>query len=103
MPERTSTTSRGVRTRSRSRGAPPAPAASDKAAQGRALQDEAARGTGLPGSGAGGEPSDLERVRTPLEVVEVRSGMFGVHGSGDTSGYGGLVRPVAMPGPSSRP
>ncbi|MFC7877302.1 NADH-quinone oxidoreductase subunit C [Isoptericola sp. NPDC057391] len=37
------------------------------------------------------------------EVVEVRRGMFGVHGSGDTSGYGGLVQPVAMPGAATRP
>ncbi|GAB3159821.1 NADH-quinone oxidoreductase subunit C [Myceligenerans halotolerans] len=78
-------------------------AALDKAAQGRAIQDKAAQGTGLPGSGAGGEPSDLERVGSPLEVVEVRHGMFGAHDSGDTSGYGGLVRPVALPGASSRP
>lgn len=41
--------------------------------------------------------------RRPLEVVEVRTGMFGVHGSGDTSGFGGLVRPVAMPYSSPRP
>ncbi|MGH3471050.1 MAG: NADH-quinone oxidoreductase subunit C, partial [Nocardioidaceae bacterium] len=34
---------------------------------------------------------------------DVRHGMFGVTGSGDTSGYGGLVRPVAMPGGSPRP
>ncbi|OZB50473.1 MAG: NADH-quinone oxidoreductase subunit C, partial [Cellulomonas sp. 14-74-6] len=38
-----------------------------------------------------------------LEVIEVRHGMFGVHGTGDTSGYGGLVAPVALPGPSERP
>ncbi|WP_408632869.1 NADH-quinone oxidoreductase subunit C [Myceligenerans pegani] len=57
----------------------------------------------MPGSGAGGRPSDLERVGSHLEVVEVRHGMFGAHGSGDTSGYGGLVRPVALPGPSPRP
>ena len=31
------------------------------------------------------------------------TGMFGVSGTGDTSGYGGLVRPVAMPGGSARP
>jgi NADH-quinone oxidoreductase subunit C len=37
------------------------------------------------------------------EVIDVRKGMFGVHGSGDTSGYGGIVRPVAMPGGSSKP
>jgi len=38
-----------------------------------------------------------------LEVVGVREGMFGVQGSGDTSGYGRLRRPVVMPGASDRP
>jgi NADH-quinone oxidoreductase subunit C len=38
-----------------------------------------------------------------LDIVDVRTGMFGVEDSGDTSGYGGLVRPVAMPGTSPRP
>jgi NADH-quinone oxidoreductase subunit C len=38
-----------------------------------------------------------------LDVVDVRHGMFGVEGTGDTSGYGGLVRPVAIPGATSRP
>lgn len=38
-----------------------------------------------------------------LEVVEVRTGAFGARGSGDTSGFGGLVREVTLPGPSSRP
>ncbi|MGI8576841.1 MAG: NADH-quinone oxidoreductase subunit C [Nocardioidaceae bacterium] len=38
-----------------------------------------------------------------LEVIDVRKGMFGVSGTGDTSGYGGLVRPVAIPGATSRP
>ena len=33
----------------------------------------------------------------------VRSGMFGVSGSGDTSGYGGLVRPTVFPGAAERP
>lgn len=37
------------------------------------------------------------------EVIGVRRGMFGAHGSGDTSGYGRLVREVAFPGRSSRP
>ncbi|GAA4698005.1 NADH-quinone oxidoreductase subunit C [Promicromonospora umidemergens] len=40
---------------------------------------------------------------TTLELVEVKRGMFGADGSGDTSGYGGLVTPVAMPAASSRP
>jgi NADH-quinone oxidoreductase subunit C len=37
------------------------------------------------------------------EVINVRRGMFGVTGSGDTSGYGRLVREVALPGSSPRP
>ncbi len=37
------------------------------------------------------------------ETVDVRRGMFGASGSGDTSGYGGLVHPVQLPGGSSRP
>jgi NADH-quinone oxidoreductase subunit C len=37
------------------------------------------------------------------EVIGVRRGMFGVQGSGDTSGYGRLVRDVVLPGSSPRP
>lgn len=37
------------------------------------------------------------------EVIGVRHGMFGVHGSGDTSGYGRLLAEVALPGSSPRP
>jgi NADH-quinone oxidoreductase subunit C len=46
-------------------------------------------------------PASAEQLQP--EVVDVRHGMFGVRGSGDTSGYGGLVRPVAMPGGTQRP
>lgn len=35
--------------------------------------------------------------------VDVRHGMFGARGTGDTSGYGRLVREIAMPGSSPRP
>lgn len=75
-------------------------------------------GTGA-GPGAGGpkpapQPEEVQGPRSAdlvtgshapatLEVVEVREGMFGAQGSGDTSGYGGLVQPVAMPGAASRP
>ena len=41
--------------------------------------------------------------RTQIEVVDVRRGMFGAQGTGDTSGYGGLVTAIALPGPSERP
>ncbi len=51
--------------------------------------------------------ADEDAVRSPepgaAETVEVRHGMFGPHGTGDTSGYGGLVRPVWLPGASERP
>ena len=54
---------------------------------------------------AGGQnlPATTPGRRSPLEVVDVRHGMFGTTGTGDTSGYGGLVRTIAMPGPSERP
>lgn len=39
----------------------------------------------------------------PTDVIGVRHGAFGVAGSGDTSGFGGLVQPIVMPGPSVRP
>ncbi|GAS92739.1 NADH-quinone oxidoreductase subunit C [Mycolicibacterium brisbanense] len=40
--------------------------------------------------------------QTP-EVIGVRRGMFGAQGTGDTSGYGRLVRSVALPGSTPRP
>lgn len=43
-----------------------------------------------------GRPGDVE-------VIGIRRGMFGVTGSGDTSGYGRLVREVSLPGSSPRP
>lgn len=38
-----------------------------------------------------------------VEVIDRREGMFGVRGTGDTSGFGGLVTPVAMPAASTPP
>ena len=38
-----------------------------------------------------------------LELLDVRDGAFGVRGSGDTSGFGGLVDPRVMPGASQAP
>nr|WP_230487412.1 NADH-quinone oxidoreductase subunit C [Nocardioides anomalus] len=38
-----------------------------------------------------------------MHAVGERRGMFGVSGSGDTSGYGGLRQPVVFPAPSQRP
>jgi NADH-quinone oxidoreductase subunit C len=41
--------------------------------------------------------------RTTFEVVDVRRGLFGAQDTGDTSGFGGLVTTIALPGPSERP
>ncbi|NYG53755.1 NADH-quinone oxidoreductase subunit C [Nocardioides perillae] len=51
------------------------------------------------------EQSPVNVPARPGEVRAVgeRRGMFGVRGSGDTSGYGGLVAPTTYPAPASRP
>jgi NADH-quinone oxidoreductase subunit C len=53
-------------------------------------------------NGTNGAAHGLPQGDTP-EVIAVRRGMFGARGTGDTSGYGRLVRPVALPGSSPRP
>jgi NADH-quinone oxidoreductase subunit C len=53
-----------------------------------------------------GTPAELDVVPADvptLPVVDVRQGLFGGSGSGDTSGFGGLVRVIEMPAPSARP
>jgi NADH-quinone oxidoreductase subunit C len=52
---------------------------------------------------AGGEEDVTHAPLAEGELVDVRRGMFGAADSGDTSGYGGLVRPVALPGATPRP
>jgi NADH-quinone oxidoreductase subunit C len=44
-----------------------------------------------------------DRETTDREVIGVRRGMFGGSGTGDTSGYGRLIREVVLPGGSPRP
>jgi NADH-quinone oxidoreductase subunit C len=51
----------------------------------------------------GGTNLPTQRDDTSGEVIGVRRGMFGAAGGGDTSGYGGLVRTVRLPGASTRP
>ncbi len=52
----------------------------------------------LPATSAAGD------AQTPAaEVVDQREGMFGVRGTGDTSGFGGLRRQVALPGGTPKP
>nr|WP_040422471.1 NADH-quinone oxidoreductase subunit C [Actinopolymorpha alba] len=44
-----------------------------------------------------------KREPAPPEVIDVRRGAFGVRGTSDTSGYGRLVRTVALPGSTTPP
>ena len=58
------------------------------------------------GSGATAAEEDeaqLAAAEPTAEVLQVRKGMFGVRGSGDTSGYGGLTRVVEFPGAAIPP
>ncbi|WP_079046364.1 NADH-quinone oxidoreductase subunit C [Carbonactinospora thermoautotrophica] len=45
----------------------------------------------------------VPRAEPQPEVIAVRKGMFGVRDTGDTSGYGRLVRKVQLPGATPRP
>ena len=47
--------------------------------------------------------ADVATTSPSAEVIGTRRGMFGAHDAGDTSGYGGLVRTIALPAPAVRP
>ena len=49
------------------------------------------------------EKTDVPAPEGEIRAVGERRGMFGAAGSGDTSGYGGLIQPVVYPGASQRP
>ena len=49
------------------------------------------------------QKTDVPAPEGEIRAVGERRGMFGAAGSGDTSGYGGLVQPVVYPGASQRP
>ncbi len=48
-------------------------------------------------------PENVPSPDSGTEQIGRRQGMFGVSGSGDTSGYGGLTRTVELPGASEPP
>ncbi len=49
------------------------------------------------------QPGNLPAQEGEVQAVGERRGMFGAAGSGDTSGYGGLVQPILYPGATQRP
>ena len=48
-------------------------------------------------------PENVPAPTGEVGQVGVRQGMFGVSGTGDTSGYGGMVSAVTFPAPAQRP
>ena len=48
-------------------------------------------------------PENVPAPTGEVRQVGVREGMFGVHGTGDTSGFGGLSQAVILPGDAQRP
>ena len=50
-----------------------------------------------------GHPQEFGPTAGREVVARVQHGAFGVNGAGDTSGFGGLVRRVVLPGTSERP
>lgn len=48
-------------------------------------------------------PENLPAQPGEVEQIGTRTGMFGVQGTGDTSGYGGLTKPVSYPGAARPP
>ncbi len=71
----------------------------DKPAAERSIQDKSLNDKSVILSD---DPGPLP-PRQDLDVVDVRHGMFGAEGTGDTSGFDGLVRQVAIPGATERP
>jgi NADH-quinone oxidoreductase subunit C len=60
-----------------------------------------------PGQRSSAEMTTAEQAeheaRGGVVAGRARQGMFGVRGSGDTSGYGGLALPAYVPAPAQRP
>ena len=60
--------------------------------------------TGPDQSGPEGKISSVPASTDPeVKTVGARTGMFGARGTGDTSGFGGLVAPITFPAASPRP
>ncbi|GAA5145026.1 NADH-quinone oxidoreductase subunit C [Nocardioides marinquilinus] len=56
-----------------------------------------------PDQGEEKVPATTGTPDAEVRAVGARTGMFGVRGTGDTSGYGGLVAPIVFPGAAQRP
>ncbi len=59
--------------------------------------------TGVEPDNALARPADHQEPVEPLVSGKARTGMFGIAGTGDTSGFGGLRLPAFSPAPAERP
>ncbi|GAA4557484.1 NADH-quinone oxidoreductase subunit C [Pseudonocardia xishanensis] len=91
---------------SKDREEPTGGAQSSAEASGAATEKQRAAGGEAPESGEVEQATETAAAPeggTRLAPTRERSGMFGVRGSGDTSGFGGLRLPGYAPAPAERP
>ena len=68
-----------------------------------AAKDKTGTGSGVEQSAPEQSPENVPAPTGEVRSVGVRHGMFGTSGTGDTSGYGGLVSATVFPAPSQKP
>jgi NADH-quinone oxidoreductase subunit C len=66
-------------------------------------KEEAGTGGGVEQPAPDQSPVNVPAPTGEIRAVGERRGMFGVKGTGDTSGYGGLVTRTVLPGATPRP
>ncbi len=71
--------------------------AADLRHEGHAAMSDEKTPEAVPSSRRDQSPENLPAPTREVRQVGVRPGMFGARGTGDTSGYGGLVQPVVLP------
>jgi NADH-quinone oxidoreductase subunit C len=92
VPEGESEPDRGTEAGSRTGSAAPVSTASTQASEDRAETEQVEQGE-----------TAIATTQPETEVLRVQHGMFGVKGSGDTSGYGGLSRVIDFPSAGQPP
>ncbi|WP_091185133.1 NADH-quinone oxidoreductase subunit C [Microlunatus flavus] len=92
VPEGESAPDRGTEAGSKTGSATPVSTASTDAAEDRAETEQVEQGE-----------TAVATTQRDTEVLRVQHGMFGVKGSGDTSGYGGLSRVIDFPAAGQPP
>ena len=68
-----------------------------------AAKEQTGTGSGVDQPAPEQSPENVPAQQGEVHAVGARHGMFGTRGSGDTSGYGGLVAPIVYPAASQRP